>query len=209
MRRILDVLANQFVVSIAASLDSSLKEFPQQARATLSIWPQQRLADALTEPSIQMLLSHRAILERFTVVLASTMIFPVIRRDELEGRTAITQRVLFEELIPSMLTMWDSVCETLASLEATPDQMELWFKPMLDRNPLTTKEAPAGLHELHVVATYIYEDDLEEVEAAETAMREGIDSMLFLGSQRAFIFDFKNLVHSLKAPGHGSDLNKL
>ena len=46
LRRILDVLANQFVVNIASVADTSLRSFPDRARRTLESWPSKPLHEA-------------------------------------------------------------------------------------------------------------------------------------------------------------------
>lgn len=98
LRRLLDIYVNNFIAGVSDKVTSELVKFPKEAHQALSpspftlnftLSPRQVLAqwddlvmrDARSHVCIAFVLENQAQLERFSLLLTSTMVFPRVRRD--------------------------------------------------------------------------------------------------------------------------------
>jgi len=201
LRRLLDVYVNQFLANVMPKLDAGLAAFPTQARLTLSSWDDMLLHEVKSAGSVEFILMNQAQLDRFSLLLGSTMIFPVVKQRYLDTveRGSVTASSMAETVIPELLARWEVIARQVADGTLTVREAETWFESLFEEGVAECAQSPATMKETELIGT-----SLRQPEATATIVSR-LDSLVFLKLQRDFIMDFCHLITSLKHSGKFSE----
>ena len=150
------------------------------------------MCQVMNGPVVAVVIRNRPVLTRLAFLLQSTMVMPPLRKEVLAGEKKISEPQMFEVVVPRLLALWDTATTRLTALESSPGELERLLAPMFAMDIGQCADSAQVMAELDIVARS------REMPEVSGALEGALNSMLYLKAQKEFIFDFRNLVDSLR-----------
>jgi len=120
----------------------------------LSDWDELVMREARDHVCIKFIRDHQEQMERFQLLLTSTMVFPRVRRDYFKPVPAgsIGQKEMAEKCIPELILAWEGIAQDIADGKLTIAQSEVWFHATFEEEVAECAQSPTTMKELELIA---------------------------------------------------------
>ena len=111
------------------------------------------MREARDHVCIKFIRDHQEKMERFQLLLTSTMVFPRVRRDYFKPvpSGSIGQKEMAAKCIPELILAWADIAKDIAEGKLTTAQTEVWFHATFEEEVAECAKSPTTMKELELI----------------------------------------------------------